>query len=267
MNNSNNIIAVSAVRHLYHQDEIVRLGIGKANELESVKMRLGSIGDNKGIKKEEILKNAAEIYAKAGDLKKYCLLMVELGEWERAIAIAPSIGYDFWQELTKKYGKVLAGNLDENCIPFFLAGGAVRNAVEFYGDRNESFDAVMIAKSFEKSNCHGGESRNHNYNNKQEEGKNGRENEDDEGEDTPQDLLKSTHCRMAEDFSQDDKLILAAASHFAVQDNEKGVEKLLKGKNHLLAFCVASSLGVSVSEIMDCMSGEHAKALTENYYL
>ena len=143
----------------------------------------------------------------------------------------------------------------------------MRNAVEFYGDRNESFDAVMIAKSFEKSNCHGGESRNHNYNNKQEEGKNGRENEDDEGEDTPQDLLKSTHCRMAEDFSQDDKLILAAASHFAVQDNEKGVEKLLKGKNHLLAFCVASSLGVSVSEIMDCMSGEHAKALTENYYL
>ena len=89
-------------RHIHHTEEIVRHGLGQANELESVKMRRGSVGNSDGVKKEDILVRSAETYAKAGDLRKYCDIMRELGRWERALSVAPAVGYEYVGERAKR---------------------------------------------------------------------------------------------------------------------------------------------------------------------
>jgi hypothetical protein len=63
--------------------------------------------------------------------------MVSLGEWERAVAVAPGVNMTYWQELSSQYGRKLAGDLSEDCIPFFGAAGAAEEGVEFYAKRNQ----------------------------------------------------------------------------------------------------------------------------------
>ena len=41
-------------------------------------------------------------------MRKYCEILAELGQWERAIATAPSVSLEFWSELCKRYADHLA---------------------------------------------------------------------------------------------------------------------------------------------------------------
>lgn len=59
----------------------------------------GGIG---GRSKEDRLRNAALLHLKSGNLQRYCELLVELGEWERALAVAPGVSYSYWKSLSQR---------------------------------------------------------------------------------------------------------------------------------------------------------------------
>ena len=102
-------------KHILHKNEIVSNALAEAQNLESIKMRRTSMGGGiGGMKKEEQIRAAAELYARSGDLEKYCTIMFEdLGEHERAVAVAPGVSMQFWQELSLKYARIQAERLSE----------------------------------------------------------------------------------------------------------------------------------------------------------
>jgi len=59
----------------------------------------GGIG---GRNKDERMREAAQLHLKSGNIQRYCELMVELGEWERALAVAPGVSYTYWKGLSQR---------------------------------------------------------------------------------------------------------------------------------------------------------------------
>uniref|UniRef100_A0A5F9DQB8 WD repeat domain 17 n=1 Tax=Oryctolagus cuniculus TaxID=9986 RepID=A0A5F9DQB8_RABIT len=73
----------------------------EAQELTTVKM--SKFGGGIGVPtKEERLKEAAEIHLRLGQIQRYCELMVELGEWDKALSIAPGVSLKYWKKLMQR---------------------------------------------------------------------------------------------------------------------------------------------------------------------
>ena len=98
---STDAFGTNTTKHILHKREIVSNALAEAQNLESIKMRRTSMGGGLGgMKKDEQIRAAAELYARSGDLEKYCNIMFEdLGEHERALAVAPGVSMQFWQEV------------------------------------------------------------------------------------------------------------------------------------------------------------------------
>ncbi len=101
-------------------------------------MKLSSRRGEVGAKLEEQLRRAAAMHLQTGDFLKYCALMVEVGDWPAALAVAPVVSLEYWRHLCFHYGLVLRGNMSEQCVAYFLSCGRDRDAVDFYLSRGDS---------------------------------------------------------------------------------------------------------------------------------
>lgn len=54
-------------------------------------------------KKEDRLKEAANIMLKTGNFQDYCELNMKLGNYEAAIACAPKVSLKYWKECVQSY--------------------------------------------------------------------------------------------------------------------------------------------------------------------
>lgn len=54
-------------------------------------------------KKEDRLKEAANLMLKAGNFQEYCELQMQLGNFEAAIATAPKVSLKYWQACINQY--------------------------------------------------------------------------------------------------------------------------------------------------------------------
>lgn len=85
------------------------------------------------------MKEAAHHRLRLGQFKKYCDTLCLLGEWDRALAIAPVVGIDYWKSLMKRYSERLLGDSKEkkteksedNVVPFLLAASERTKCVEY----------------------------------------------------------------------------------------------------------------------------------------
>lgn len=55
-----------------------------------------------GQKTEQDLRKAAQSFLRAGALRRYCEVMVRLGEWDKALSVAPGVSLAYWQQVNKK---------------------------------------------------------------------------------------------------------------------------------------------------------------------
>ena len=51
---------------------------------------------------------------------------MELGEWERALAVAPGVGLPYWHALAGRYAAKLQEEQREEAVPFLVATGGLR---------------------------------------------------------------------------------------------------------------------------------------------
>ncbi|KAL8623251.1 hypothetical protein ACOMHN_062737 [Nucella lapillus] len=86
---------------IVHTAHLIRFRASQAQQLEMVKMsRFGAaIGKPS---KEDQLREAALIHIRLGNTQRYCELMVELGEWERALAVSPGVSVKYWKSLAER---------------------------------------------------------------------------------------------------------------------------------------------------------------------
>ena len=80
-------------------------------------------------------------------MEQYCELLVQLGEWSEAIAAAPSVSLVYWRSLCARRAASLADDAAEpaSVLPFMVAAGNTRSAVDYLLSREEHRDAATLA--------------------------------------------------------------------------------------------------------------------------
>lgn len=68
----------------------------ESHALELTRSKSLKIKGNFG-KKEDRKRKGAELFLKLGNYKEFCEIMIELGEFDRALAYAPAVSMDYWK--------------------------------------------------------------------------------------------------------------------------------------------------------------------------
>ena len=234
-------------KSIMHTSEALKSSRAEASNLESIRMRRGSMGGGiGGMKKDEQIRKAAEAYTLCGDLRKYCDIMVELGEWERAIAVAPGVDFKYWQSLSAQYGRKLSEELSEDCVPFLAASGYADEGVDFFAKRNQFKQAFSLASATSGGSFIGPAKRR-----KEGESKGGEESEgeDERGQREMKKqgskfILRTTAQQMSDHYSNIGKDVMAATSFLATNDAQSAMNYLLDGDQFLLAYGLAKCAGL-----------------------
>ena len=132
---------------VFHESEIVARHRSAARQLESARMQSRK-AEVTG-KAAEQLALAAYEYAKMGDFTEYCGIMVSLGRWKDALALAPAVSMDYWKELTGKFAEKNAAGAAEDVVPFLVGIGAEAAAGECLFERGDYGAAMVVAKGAE----------------------------------------------------------------------------------------------------------------------
>ncbi|XP_032154589.1 WD repeat-containing protein 17 isoform X6 [Sapajus apella] len=131
------------IMHLKH---LIKFKTSEAQELTTVKM--SKFGGGIGVPtKEERLKEAAEIHLRLGQIQRYCELMVELGEWDKALSIAPGVSVKYWKKLMQRRADQLIQEDKDDVIPYCIATGDVKKLVHFFMSRGQLKEALLVAQA------------------------------------------------------------------------------------------------------------------------
>uniref|UniRef100_A0A8C8HLL2 Gem-associated protein 5 TPR domain-containing protein n=1 Tax=Oncorhynchus tshawytscha TaxID=74940 RepID=A0A8C8HLL2_ONCTS len=211
---------------IMHMKHLVRFKTSEAQELTIVKMSKfgGGIG---APSKEERLRDAAEIHLRLGQIQRYCELMVELGEWDKALSVAPGVSIKYWKKLMQRRADQLMQEENHDVIPYCIATGDVRKLVNFFTARGQLNEALLVAQGACEGNIH-----------------------------VPQTacnlccsrLLQCVCKELAEWYFQDGRAVLAACCHLAVDNTELAMASLIRGNELELAVCVGLVLGESANQ-------------------
>ncbi|XP_053398741.1 WD repeat-containing protein 17-like [Mercenaria mercenaria] len=218
---------------ILHVKHLIRHNSSEAQQLEMAKLTKfgGGIGARS---KEDRLRDAAEIHLKTGNIQRYCELMVELGEWERALAVAPGVSYTYWKNLANRYSKYLMQEDKDSAAVYCTAVGNTEMLVDFYASRGQMSDAVLTAQvaceglapgrgdmSNEKGLCNGWE----------------------EPSEQHKQLLQQTVEDWAAWHSLHGSPVLAACCFLAVDNPQKAMGRLIQGNELELAVAMGTVLG------------------------
>ncbi|NXG09103.1 WDR17 protein, partial [Sakesphorus luctuosus] len=222
---------------IMHMKHLIRFRMSKAQELTTVKMSKfgGGIG---APSKEERLKEAAEIHLRLGQIQRYCELMVELGEWDKALSVAPGVSMKYWRKLMQRRADQLIQEENDDVIPYCIATGDVKKLVSFFTSKGQLKEALLVAQAACEGNIQmlptSTTSRSSNS---------GGNDTDDYNE-----LLHKVSKELADWYFQDGHAVLAACCHLAVENIELAMANLIRGNELELAISVGTVLGESAAQ-------------------
>ncbi|XP_022625297.1 WD repeat-containing protein 17-like [Seriola dumerili] len=220
----------------FNSEEDLQETCSEAQELTIVKMSKfgGGIG---APSKEERLKEAADIHLRLGQIQRYCELMVELGQWEKALAVAPGVSMKYWKKLMQRRADQLMAEDNDDAIPYCIATGDIKKLVTFFTGRGQLLEAALIAQGACEGNVCAPQSSpvNHTTN-------------DVDGVQQYQSLLHQVCEELAEWYFQDGCSVLAACCHLAVDNVQLAMSSLIRGNELELAACVGIVLGEAANQ-------------------
>ncbi|XP_028833759.1 WD repeat-containing protein 17 isoform X3 [Denticeps clupeoides] len=221
---------------IMHMRHLVRFKTSEAQELTIVKMSKfgGGIG---APSKEERLKDAAEIHLRLGQIQRYCELMVELGEWDKALSVAPGVSMKYWKKLMQRRADQLMQEGNDDVIPYCIATGDVKKLVTFFMSRGQLKEALLVAQGACEGNIHVPQTFAVNHT----------ANTDSDDADGYSGLLHCVCKELAEWYFQDGRAVLAACCHLAVDNVELAMATLIRGNELELAVCAGTVLGERAS--------------------
>nr|XP_034491784.1 WD repeat-containing protein 17 isoform X6 [Marmota flaviventris] len=226
------LLPQSYCKGIMHLKHLIKFRTSEAQELTTVKM--SKFGGGIGVPtKEERLKEAAEIHLRLGQIQRYCELMVELGEWDKALSIAPGVSVKYWKKLMQRRADQLIQEDKDDVIPYCIATGDVRKLVNFFMSRGQLKEALLVAQAA----CEG------NMQNLHVSTPKGASYSDDIYKEDFDELLHKVSKELAEWYFQDGRAVLAACCHLAVDNIELAMAYLIRGNELELAVCVGMVLG------------------------
>ncbi|CAO2612145.1 WD repeat-containing protein 17 [Lemmus lemmus] len=221
---------------MMHSKHLVKFKTSEAQELTTIKVsKFG--GGVSAPTKEKKLKEAAEIHLRLGQIQRYCELMVELGEWDKALSIAPGVSVKYWRKLMQRRADQLIQEDKDDVIPYCIATGDVKKLVNFFVSRGQLKEALLVAQAA----CEGNMQPLH------VSAPNGASSSDDIYKDDFNELLHKVINELAEWYFQDGRAVLAACCHLAIDDIELAMAYLIRGNELELAVSVGTVLGESAA--------------------
>ncbi|CAJ0947440.1 unnamed protein product [Ranitomeya imitator] len=221
---------------IMHMKHLVRFKTSKAQELTTVKMSKfgGGIG---APSKEERLKEAAEIHLRLGQIQRYCELLVELGEWDKALSVAPGVSMKYWKKLMQRRASQLIDEENDDVIPYCIATGDVKKLVNFFTSRGQLKEALLVAQAA----CEGNILSSHAPVTTVSPA-------DGNNIEDYNELLHGVSAELAEWYFQDGRAVLAACCHLAVDNIELAMANLIRGNELELAVCVGTVIGEGATQ-------------------
>lgn len=145
--------------HMMHSKVAHKLLQVEAQYLETFKKdRFMGVGMGKA-KKEVYTKEAAKLYLRAGNVQRYCEIMCDLDEWDKALAVAPMVGQAYWKDLMKRKARLCKSTHRENegdafknssatvkdSEPYLIAGQEINALISIYQGLKDDDAAFLIA--------------------------------------------------------------------------------------------------------------------------
>ena len=202
----------------------------KAKEMESARYKNKGTGAAQRV--AEQLKEAAKLYLKIGKVRNYCEIMCEVGEWEKALSVAPSVSIDYWKDLTAKYTKQLAENESEDVIPYYIATSETDKLLNYFIRKNQLTEASIVARRSAESGYP-----------KPIAEQTKTANQEESSENAPVTIeMRRIAELQAKNFMRESKPILAASAFLSIKDVDKCFHYLVKGCEGHLAYSLAKAL-------------------------
>ena len=95
------------------------------------------------VKSKEQMVMAAEKELRAGNIKKACELLFSAGEYDKSLGMAPSVSYEFWQNLMQKRAEVCQSPNDK--AKALVLAGKYDEAVEVLVNARMFSSALLVA--------------------------------------------------------------------------------------------------------------------------
>ncbi|GFS08154.1 WD repeat-containing protein 17, partial [Elysia marginata] len=224
---------------IVHRKHITKFKGSEAQQLEMIKMSRfgGGIG---APSREDRLRQAAKLHIQLGNVQRYCELMVELGQWVKALALAPSVSMDYWKKLNSRYCTALLAEDDDDVVPYSVAAGAVGQLVTFYTSRGQLADAATVAQSASEGSITKPSAKDVPDNNSSSK----KDKLEKEGEMLTGEAMNN----LADSHFRNGSPALAACCHLAVDDPSRALSKLIRGHELELAVSVGLVLGTFQKE-------------------
>uniref|UniRef100_A0A8C9SIQ9 WD repeat domain 17 n=1 Tax=Scleropages formosus TaxID=113540 RepID=A0A8C9SIQ9_SCLFO len=159
--------------------------------------------------------------------------MVELGQWEKALSVAPAVSMKYWKKLMQRRAEQLIQEENDDVIPYCIATGDVKKLVSFFTSRGQLKEALLVAQAACEGNIHVPP---------MSSTKNST-SPDDNNMEVYNGLLHGVCEELAEWYFQDGRTVLAACCHLAVDNMELAMACLIRGNELELAVCVGVVLG------------------------
>ena len=183
---------------------------------------------------------AADIYIRLGRIPEYCDLMIKTGQWERALAIAPSHSFDYWQQLAARYAKVKREESLSVSLPWLVASSGCDELLADQLKAKENNAALLTAISDSMAAlprnatiAEGGETQTTAV-------------ETSSRDDVPiSDGIKASIDAHAATFLQAGYPVLAACAYLSISEVSRAVEVLMRGQQTLLALLLCRLLQLS----------------------
>uniref|UniRef100_A0A3B5LRY2 Gem-associated protein 5 TPR domain-containing protein n=1 Tax=Xiphophorus couchianus TaxID=32473 RepID=A0A3B5LRY2_9TELE len=155
--------------------------------------------------------------------------MVELGQWEKALAVAPGVSMKYWKKLMQRRADQLMADDNDDAIPYCIATGDIKKLVSFFTSRGQLLEALLIVQGACEGNIRSPQSSN----NKNR---------------FVFSLLHHVCQELAEWYFQDGCSVLAACCHLAVDNIQSAMASLIRGNELELAACVGLVLGEAANQ-------------------
>ena len=89
-----------AEHQVIHVDQLIPAHLARASFLKNA---VGmALLNSQFSKKEERLQEAAKYYISCGKIREYCEIHFELKNYAKALAFAPAVSIEYWQELSER---------------------------------------------------------------------------------------------------------------------------------------------------------------------
>jgi hypothetical protein len=195
---------------------------------------------------------------KLGEFEHYCECLIKLNKWEKALAFAPAVSYDYWQVVAKRYAEHLNSEDNEDTSGGLLISGQIEDAIKYNMNRADYEDAKLLShlKLIGKFDHLMVEDR---YTDNTKVSKTPVSDMREANDEVLREIIEN----LSETYLKNGQPLLAAASHLSITDSQSAAMKLYRSNELLYAYVISKLFNLSTITLVANLLSRRAERIGE----